>query len=550
MSHSPARRSLSWLHLSDWHQGGSDFDRLVTRDALLDDLRAREQIDSDLSKIDFVVFSGDLAFSGSMAEYTAAYRELLAPVMEAVDLADRFDRLVIVPGNHDIDRNTVTSVKQEIPTLLDKPIDSWLDGEWRRNAIMSTFKQYAEFCSTILRKDPSTCALNWNRTFEVEGSRIGIAGFNSALLSSFHRNGDQVLSDYGRLQVGERQVHDTIRSLSDCEIVVAVLHHPLSWLVEHDCLNIEGRLLGGCHFILHGHEHRPRARAALDTLGECIIIPGGASYDRRRPSDSRFTNSYNFATIDLERRRGELFFRHWNENRTAWSADYEAADMGRYCFALPKTHKRNPAPWRQRASVTVLSSVATAVARRPMKRLDVEFELRDCACTKEVDLLELVIHHRVWLPAGHREPFGIHTTGDRRTLMLLAKAETTIESYHLKYFQLDGVDIEPKIEEGGARYEVQLPVKECYLEYAYHRHVPSDSVFLFRVSRFVHALTLRMSNSTGGHALKGHPIGGSTLPRVEVDPPQSTSIRPDDPWGVPPYHAYLLEWYVENTEST
>ena len=27
---------LTWLHLSDWHQRGTDFDRKVVRDALLE----------------------------------------------------------------------------------------------------------------------------------------------------------------------------------------------------------------------------------------------------------------------------------------------------------------------------------------------------------------------------------------------------------------------------------------------------------------------------------------------------------------------------------
>ena len=42
---------LTWLHLSDWHQRGPDFDRGVVRDALIDDIRDRAQIDSRLEQI-------------------------------------------------------------------------------------------------------------------------------------------------------------------------------------------------------------------------------------------------------------------------------------------------------------------------------------------------------------------------------------------------------------------------------------------------------------------------------------------------------------------
>ena len=62
---------LTWLHLSDWHQKGPDFDRQVVRDALIRDIRQRADIDGSLAKVDFIVFSGDLAFSGKPEEYKA-----------------------------------------------------------------------------------------------------------------------------------------------------------------------------------------------------------------------------------------------------------------------------------------------------------------------------------------------------------------------------------------------------------------------------------------------------------------------------------------------
>lgn len=46
---------LTWLHLSDWHQKGPDFDRGVVRDALIKDIRERERIDPLLGHVDFVV---------------------------------------------------------------------------------------------------------------------------------------------------------------------------------------------------------------------------------------------------------------------------------------------------------------------------------------------------------------------------------------------------------------------------------------------------------------------------------------------------------------
>jgi hypothetical protein len=44
---------ITWLHLSDWHQQGKNFDRQVVRDALIEDILNRASINPDLAKIDF-----------------------------------------------------------------------------------------------------------------------------------------------------------------------------------------------------------------------------------------------------------------------------------------------------------------------------------------------------------------------------------------------------------------------------------------------------------------------------------------------------------------
>lgn len=77
---------LTWLHLSDWHQQVQKdgvFDRQVVRDALITDIKERHKIHPDLVKVDFIVFSGDVAFSGKENEYQAAVTHLFEPVLAA-----------------------------------------------------------------------------------------------------------------------------------------------------------------------------------------------------------------------------------------------------------------------------------------------------------------------------------------------------------------------------------------------------------------------------------------------------------------------------------
>jgi predicted MPP superfamily phosphohydrolase len=136
--------SLTWLHLSDWHQKGRDFDRQVVRDALLDELRQREKIDSALRQIDFMVFSGDVAWHAKPEEFQSARELLFEPVLNELALQPK--NLFIVPGNHDLSRE---HVQEMLPDGLKKPLESdeevqkWLVEEKRRRRALEPFEAYS-----------------------------------------------------------------------------------------------------------------------------------------------------------------------------------------------------------------------------------------------------------------------------------------------------------------------------------------------------------------------------------------------------------------------
>jgi predicted phosphodiesterase len=179
--------TVTWLHLSDWHQKGQEFDRKVVRDALMTDIRERQNISSDLRQIDFSVITGDIAFSGKAEEYDAATEHLLKPLIEAWGIGDDgWKRLYVVPGNHDIDRNLVSKLKSEVQLSLDHPkaVHEVLGKEWKRNALLSVFSNYSKFVSKHLsesiestKNDP---AYSYVSKLKVGKRNIAILGLNSA----------------------------------------------------------------------------------------------------------------------------------------------------------------------------------------------------------------------------------------------------------------------------------------------------------------------------------------------------------------------------------
>ncbi len=327
--------TIVWLHLSDWHQRGSDFDRSVVRDALIDDLRQRHQLSQALQRVDFIVFSGDLAFSGVKDEFDAASREFLTPVLEATQVPR--DRVFLVPGNHDLDRRALELLPPLLKTLRDRAtVSQWLISLTHRQALMQPMFEYAEFNRRFFGSDaPSEPAYGFTKQLNVRGTRVAIVGMNSAWMCG-QKVEDGEVHDYGNLILGEPQFHDPIHhpDVRAADLRIAVLHHPSSWLSEIVQRSlVETSLRQAFHFMLRGHEHEAHLELPSGTSGNCAIISAGAAYDRRE-----YPNGYNFVHLDLKNGQGTVYLRRYDIGRGFHKDTTVTGDVspGLYTFRIPK----------------------------------------------------------------------------------------------------------------------------------------------------------------------------------------------------------------------
>jgi tetratricopeptide (TPR) repeat protein/predicted phosphodiesterase len=326
---------MTWLHLSDWHQAEKKFNRKVVCDALIKDIKARGNINPNLSKIDFIVFSGDAANAGQPDEYKKATEDLFNPLLEACELGQ--DRLFIVPGNHDLDRDL-------IPAALDKPLNSneevepWWGEEKKRMQLSQPFQAFNRFLTECTgQKPPDYCSV---ASFVIDGKKIELLGINSAWMCARHKDEAGEVSDQGYLCIGEPQIYESLEKISGSDIKIAVLHHSLDWLTPFDSSRNEVHLKGKCNFILHGHAHKPGASAIRDNFGYYITIPAGACYDRSMPSNSDYTYSYNYVHLDFDADKGFVFLRRWSDLNRIWRKDDETfPPNGQFNFSISGSDK-------------------------------------------------------------------------------------------------------------------------------------------------------------------------------------------------------------------
>src|SRR6266516_4484808 len=350
---------ITWLHLSDWHQEArTSFDREAALNALLKDIENRESIHPDLARIDFIVFSGDVASSGQEEEYLAVKRDLFSPLVEAVGWSN-WERLFIVPGNHDLDRKQLRQLPDRSFTS-EEQIQQWLTDESRRARLLRPFAAFEKYIGGYTGQDhPAYAAVN---RLEIEGTQVALLGLNSALLS----RGDD---DRGSLIVGEPQVYSALREAAGANIRIAVLHHPLNWLAEVDRSRVEEQLERNCQFILHGHHHTPKITAQIGTAGGSLTIPAGTSYGIRQGG---YPGAYNFVHLDTEAAQGTIYLRRWSERGSQWIADLDSYDNGTLQFRLTSTIPEPPTssvPMQAAQSLGQLGQATPAVVETLLQAL-------------------------------------------------------------------------------------------------------------------------------------------------------------------------------------
>lgn len=296
---------LNILHLSDLHYcEKTKKDIIVVHKALIEDLRKLIQNDPSLHP-NIVIFSGDLAFSGIFSDFNSAYNLFLQPILNLLGLDD--NSLLICPGNHDIERDKVkdyieVGLKESLKTRENTNIliDTIQDDDPNIFSRLSSFNQFRNEHenSHIIKKHPFFSAYH----FTLNEKKVGVVCMNSAWRSF---GGDE--NDLGKLIIGERNMLEATESILTCDLKIGVVHHPFSFLMPFEQIELERQVHQVFDIWLHGHQHEPNVEYVkqLNQRGS-LTVAGGALYQSRD-----YHNGYSIISISLANNTGSIYLREY-----------------------------------------------------------------------------------------------------------------------------------------------------------------------------------------------------------------------------------------------
>lgn len=303
------------LHLSDAHFGQprSSYDVKHVTTPLCEDIATMCQ---KLGVPNLIIFTGDVVFGTAQTAATldiqyANATAFLDAVLKALNLAPHQVPLLLVPGNHDVERSTNAFLADKLCTSFTQADVSRLMQDDRQS--WNTLLQRQESWMRFARTRPNHPDIVFNDQFNVMSvvnmEHLGKSIACVSLNTSWACTGD---GDRGRLWVGKHQYDVALDLASKADLRIVASHHPLHWLVEADHTELKRRVPIDFSLHLHGHDH---SSWVIPTTHH-LTVEGGASY-----AGSKKDNEYNWITIDLDSGDVDVFLRKYtDEGSRGWIA--------------------------------------------------------------------------------------------------------------------------------------------------------------------------------------------------------------------------------------
>lgn len=241
--------SISVIHFSDIHIKGID-DVILHR---IDKLKAA-CVSALPSNGDVVIaVSGDIAFSGKKEEYALA-KSLFEPIINYI-ANQRKSKVyfVCVPGNHDCDFSTESSVRK---ALISSAGSAEIDATYY-NSVSAVQKEYFNFAEQY--DFDMSSALNY-KVITTGNKQVLFLLANTAWMSNLKETPGRILMP--------TQLFPQIDSM-DYAAVFYMFHHPENWLNPDYKKDFIDHIRKNADMILVGHEH---ARDSYQKIGNSFSV--------------------------------------------------------------------------------------------------------------------------------------------------------------------------------------------------------------------------------------------------------------------------------------
>lgn len=294
---------IVFLHLSDLHLQ----DRAGIHPAKIQGVVKSLAIYKPFDGI-VVILSGDIAAKGEQNQYKLAATFLGRLTAELKDLYlvnEKNIKVLIVPGNHDVDREGKAQLlSEQIRNFSEEQRDRQLRFQLNqmRNYLKFSDKNgcftFGDFSSELMARK----ILHFSSGYRIEANLINTAPFSCGQDDGLHYLPEEVIQ--------------LLTRPSDADMSIIVMHHSPDWFGFEQRKELEKVIAQRCSVAFYGHEHLPGAQhISYDNGCRLIKQAGGAWWQRSAP----LMSDYYAALFDSVSWKYSLSKFSWDANTSAFN---------------------------------------------------------------------------------------------------------------------------------------------------------------------------------------------------------------------------------------
>ncbi|MBW8051685.1 MAG: metallophosphoesterase [Cytophagales bacterium] len=326
------------IHFSDFHLNKKNLDdwNYFIKDSLFNEL---QNINKE-APIDLIMLTGDLINRGGedFKSISEAFKEfkkhIIIPITNGLSLP--IERFLIIPGNHDLKKDAETEWEDiglktyfTTPDIINSFIKKGKAGDYRGFERMRAFKEF----ESNLYKDIPDCQLSCfdsNFKLTINEKKIGVSCINSSWRCFDSKK------DNGLIIVGDMQVANAHNYIKDCEIKIALIHHPYDWISEVERNIIHKHLHKDYDLMFIGHVHEGDTIVQTDYASSLFVnVAPGALTDIRKDS-RRYSNGFTLVDYKYEAKTVTCTYKRYNHPNKKFVLNTDLGDEGVLTFEIPQ----------------------------------------------------------------------------------------------------------------------------------------------------------------------------------------------------------------------
>lgn len=329
---------IRFIHFSDFHlcpnrRGIGSMDIL---DNLLEKLKELHRE----APIDAIIFSGDLINQGGYGFDKTLYECFKLFETEVIDkmvgeLQIKHEQFLLVPGNHDVDRNKIEEANR---TRLEglknqQDIANYLtaeDADFSRIEDFLKFqKEYYDtntncaFCDTLGQLSKTIC-------LQLGTNKIGFTLLNSSWMC----DGD---SDEHNIALGISQLNQSFKLLKKekCDLYVAISHHHPEFLKEIEQADVMKVLHKHYDLLFCGHTHGMESKYEQDANGSIFqSVAAGTLFGNEYEANPQYENGFTLLEYDTNHKT--VFVTPYKKDTDGtFTVDLNYGEQGTWKHELP-----------------------------------------------------------------------------------------------------------------------------------------------------------------------------------------------------------------------